>query len=295
MQGFAQSDRAAFTRIISVAHSVRCVLLRVYKRADRDQCTGVAAQVSFFFVLSVFPFFLVIAAIIGSLPLTAVWQPFVQWMFTYFPRLSQTMLFEAILDLSKWHTGIVSFGLVTTIWSASSGFVSLMEALSVAYGGKDTRSYWKKRVIAIVATLGSAIFFILSFGVWTVGQWARTTVDTEFKSFDLFQTAWRIAWWLFTLFLLCIGIDLIHYFLPDCGRKWRWFSPGTLFVALSFISASLGLNFYLGHNVMFPRIYGTLAGFIAVMLWIYIFIVILLIGAETDTAIAELNEHEVPS
>ena len=294
MQGFAQSDRAAFTRIISVAHSVRCVLLRVYKRADRDQCTGVAAQVSFFFVLSVFPFFLVIAAIIGSLPLTAVWQPFVQWMFTYFPRLSQTMLFEAILDLSKWHIGIVSFGLVTTIWSASSGFVSLMEALSVAYGAKDTRSYWKKRVIAIVATLGSAIFFILSFGVWTVGQWARTTVDTEFKSFDLFQTAWRIAWWLFTLFLLCIGIDLIHYFLPDCRRKWRWLSPGTLFVALSFILASLGLNFYLGHNVMFPRIYGTLGGFIALMLWIYISTVILLIGAETDTAIAELNKHEVP-
>ena len=295
MQGFAQSDRAAFTRIISVAHSVRCVLLRVYKRADRDQCTGVAAQVSFFFVLSVFPFFLVIAAIIGSLPLTAVWQPFVQWMFTYFPRLSQTMLFEAILDLSKWHTGIVSFGLVTTIWSASSGFVSLMEALSVAYGAKDTRSYWKKRVIAIVATLGSAIFFILSFGVWTVGQWARTTVDTEFKSFDLFQTAWRIAWWLFTLFLLCIGIDLIHYFLPDCRRKWRWLTPGTLFVAFSFILASLGLNFYLGHNVMFPRIYGTLGGFIALMLWIYISTVILLIGAETDTAIAELNKHEVPS
>ena len=295
MQGFAQSDRAAFTRIISVAHSVRCVLLRVYKRADRDQCTGIAAQVSFFFVLSVFPFFLVIAAIIGSLPLTAVWQPFVQWMFTYFPRLSQTMLFEAILDLSKWHTGIVSFGLVTTIWSASSGFVSLMEALSVAYGAKDTRSYWKKRVIAIVATLGSAIFFISIFGLWTVAHWARSTVSTEFKSSDLFQTPWRIAWWLFTLFLLCIGIDLIHYFLPDCRRKWRWLSPGTLFVAFSFILASLGLNFYLGHNVMFPRIYGTLAGFIALMLWIYMSTVILLIGAETDTAIAELNKHEAPS
>ena len=295
MQGFAQTDRAGFTRIISVAHSVRSVLLRVYKRADRDECTGIAAQVSFFFVLSLFPFFLVLAAIIGSLPLTKVWQPFVQWMFTYFPRLSQTMLFEAILDLSKWHTGIVSFGLVTTIWSASSGFVSLMEALSVAYGAKDTRSYWKKRMIAIVATLGSAIFFVLSFGLWTFGQWARSTVGTEFKTFDLFQTPWRIAWWLFTLFLLCIGIDLIHYFLPDCRRKWRWLSPGTLFVAFSFILASLGLNFYLGHNVMFPRIYGTLAGFIALMLWIYVSTVILLIGAETDTAIAELNKQEAPS
>ena len=277
---------------MSAAHSLRCVLLRVYKRADRDECTGIAAQVSFFFVLSLFPFFLVIAALIGSLPSTTLWQPFVQWMFTYFPRLSQTMLFEAIVDLSKWHTGIVSFGLLTTIWSASSGFVSLMEALSVAYGAKDTRSYWKKRVIAIVATFGSAIFFLSSFGLWTVGHWARGTVATEFAPFESLETPWKIAWWLFTLFLLCIGIDLIHYFLPDCPRKWRWFSPGTLFVAFSFVLASLGLNFYTGHNVMFPRIYGTLAGFIALMIWIYISTVILLIGAETDTVISELNKRE---
>jgi membrane protein len=274
---------------MSAVHSALSVVLQVYERADRDQCTGIAAQISFFFVLSLFPFFLVIAAIIGSLPAGTLWQPFVQWMFTYFPRLSQTMLFETILDLDKWRTGIVSFGLVTTIWSASSGFVSLMEALSVAYGGRDNRSYWKKRMIAVVATLGSAVFFISSFGLWTVGHWARGTVATEFGPLDSLHTPWRIAWWLFTLFLLCIGIDLVHYLLPVSPRPWRWLSPGTLFVALSFVLASLGLNFYTGHNVMFPRIYGTLAGFIAFMLWIYISTVILLIGAETDTAIAELN------
>jgi len=267
----------------------------VYKRADRDECTDIAAQVSFFFVLSLFPFFLVIAAIIGSLPSATLWQPFVQWMFTYFPRLSQNMMFEAILGLGKWRIGIVSLGLGTTIWSASSGFVSLMKALSVAYGAKDTRGYWKKRLLAIVATLGSVAFFISSFGLWTVGHWARSTVGPEFKSLNFFQTPWRVAWWLFTLFLLCIGVDLIHYFLPDRRRKWRWLSPGTLFVAISFILASIGLNFYIDHNVMFPRIYGTLAGFIALMLWIYTSIVILLIGAETDTAIAELNKHEAPS
>lgn len=277
---------------MSAGHRVRSVLLRVYERVDRDECIGIAAQVSFFFVLSLFPFFLVIAALIGMLPSTTLWQPFVAWMFTYFPHLSRTMLFEAILDLRRWRAGVVSFGLATTIWSASSGFVSLMQALSVTCGAKDTRSYWKRRVIAIMATLGSAVFFVSSFGLWTVGHWAHGTVDTEFRTVDLFQTPWRIAWWLFTLFLLCIGIDLIHYSLPNCERRWRWWSPGTLFVALSFIVASLGLNFYTDHNVMFPRIYGTLAGFIALMLWIYFSTVILLIGAETDTVIAELNKHE---
>jgi uncharacterized BrkB/YihY/UPF0761 family membrane protein len=128
-------------------------------------------------------------------------------------------------------------------------------------------------------------FFVSCFGLWTVGRWAHGTVISEFRSFDLFHTHWKIAWWLFTLFLLCLGIDFINYFLPDCAREWRWLCPGTIFVASAFSLTSLGLDFYLRHSVMFPRVYGTLAGFIILMMWIYISTLILLIGAETDTAV----------
>jgi membrane protein len=277
-------------QLLSAVGSVSKVLDRTYRRVLRDECLDIAAQVSFFFVLSMFPFFLVVASIIGFLPTTQLWEPFVEWIFTYFPRLAESSLFDTILDLSKWHKGILSFGIVVAIWSASSGFVSLMEALSVAYGAKDTRGYWKKRAIAILTTLGSAVFILLSFGLWTLGHWAHGTVENAYKWFAIFESPWKIAWWLFTLLLLCVGVDLINYFLPNCPRPWRWLSPGTLFVALTFGLASIGLNFYVRHNVTLPRIYGTLAGFIIFMLWIYIDVIILLIGAETDTAVAELHK-----
>jgi membrane protein len=287
MEVLARSHKTVPGRVVALGLRLRNVLRRIYRRVQRDECTDIAAQVSFFFVLSLFPFFLVIAAIIGWLPSTTIWESFVEWIFTYFPRLARAGVLDAILSLSKWHTGILSIGVVTTIWSASSGFVSLMEALSVAYGAKDSRSYWKKRAIAIAATLGSALFFISSFGLWTFGHWAHGTFTAEFSSSGVFQTPWKIAWWLFTLFLLCLGIDLLNYFLPDGPRPWRWFSPGTLFVAIAFIVASLGLDLYIRHNVMFPRIYGTLAGFVILMIWIYMSTVILLVGAETDSAMAE--------
>jgi membrane protein len=290
MQGVTQIHKTPLNRVVAVSQSVRVVLDRTYGRVKRDDCLDVAAQVSFFFVLSLFPFFLVIAAIIGFLPSTEVWEPFVEWVFTYFPRLSRTILFDAILSLSKWHTGVLSVGILTAVWSASSGFVSLMEALSVAYGTKDTRGYWKKRAIAIATTIGAAVFILFSFGLWTLGHWTHGTFDNEYKWFAIFQTPWKIAWWLFTLILLCLGIDLINYFLPNCAHPWRWLSPGTIFVALAFIVSSFGLNFYARYNVTFPHIYGTLAGFIILMLWIYIAVVILLIGAETDTAMSEMRE-----
>jgi membrane protein len=290
MQGMRAIGNAAISGLASAVRCVPQVFDRTYGRVLRDECLDIAAQVSFFFVLSMFPFFLVVASIIGFLPATKLWEPFVQWIFTYFPRLTGSLLFEAVLGLNKWHTGILSFGIVTAIWSASSGFVSLMEALSVAYGAKDTRGYWKKRAIAIATTLGAAVFVLLSFGLWTLGHWAHGTVANVYKWLALFESPWKIAWWLFTLFLVCVGTDLINYFLPNCARPWRWLSPGTVFVALTFVLASFGLNFYVRHNFMLPQIYGTLAGFIIFMLWIYIVVVILLIGAETDTAMVEMHK-----
>jgi membrane protein len=269
--------------------SIPRVIPQIWRRVERDHCADLAAEVSFFFVLSLFPFFLVMAALVGWLPSTDLWQSFAQWVIAYFPRLSQRLLLSTILDLRHGYTGFLSVGLVTTLWSASSGFMSLMDALTIAYGRRDSRSYWKKRAIAIVATLGGAVFFILSFGVWTALHLAAVAASPEFGSIFAFEAKWKIAWWVLTTVLLFLGIDLINYFLPDVKCPWRWFSPGPLFSVISLAVASLGLNLYVRFSPMLPRVYGTLAGFIILMIWIYVATLALLIGAETDKAVDELK------
>ena len=94
---------------------------------------------SFYFVLSLFPFFMIIAGFVGLLPSTTLWQNFAQWITDYLPTQSRRVVFETILDLSRGSAGFLSFGLIATLWSASSGFVGLMESLSRAYGSSDTR------------------------------------------------------------------------------------------------------------------------------------------------------------
>ncbi len=282
-----------FARGRPLAEIVKAVFVRTWRRVMRDDCADLAAQVSFYFVLSLFPFFLVIAAIIGWLPYTSIWGSFVEWSFTYLPRLSRSGLFETILGLGKWHRGLLSFGLVGTIWSASSGFVSLMEAMSVAYGAQDKRSFWKKRAIGVAATIGAALFFVLTFGLWSVGRWAEGTVTSRLAIGGLFKSGWSFAWWVMTLALLCLLIDLLNYFLPNCPRPWKWMTPGTFLVAGAFVLASIAVNLYARYNAMLPQVYGALAGFIVLLLWIYVATLILLIGAETDTAMAEIEKHGV--
>jgi membrane protein len=265
------------------------LIVRVWKQLDSDACADLAAQVSFYFILSLFPFFLVMASFLGWIPTTTRWDKFVDWITAYFPWEARNLLLTTMLQLSHGYAGFLSFGLLVTIWSASSGFMSLMEALTVAYGTRDHRSYVKKRFVAICATIVAALFIILSFALWNLGHLIQATVSQDLKFFVLFQMQWRFIRWIVTLVLMCIGINLINHFLPDVRHPWKWFTPGTLLVALSFIGATIAFELYLAHGSSVPTLYGALAGFIVLMLWIYLANLILLIGAETDTAWRELK------
>jgi len=265
------------------------LIRRIWYRLNLDDCPDLAAQMSFYFVLSLFPFFLVLASLLGWIPTTDRWEPFAQWVTGYFPDQARLLVLTSMLDLSHGYASFLSLGLLATIWSASSGFVSLMEALSTAYGVKDCRSYLRKRVIAIFATLVAAVFILSSFALWNLGHLAAGLISNDFRYFVLFQTQWKFARWFATLVLVFIGIDLVNYFLPAAHRPWRWLTPGTVFVGLAFAVGTFGLNLYLAYGSNLPRIYGAIAGFIVLMLWIYAATLILLIGAETDTAIRELR------
>ena len=262
------------------------LLRKVWADTLTNDCLDLAAQASFYFVLSLVPFFLVIAAVLGWLPSTDLWHNFAQWITDYLPRDAQRLVFATILDLTQGHTRFFSLGLLTMLWTSSSGFVSLMESLSVAYGVEETRSFLKKRTIAICATVVGGAFAIASFGLLAFGHWIAQAISFRL---DSVRVPWEIARWVATLALMFLGLALLNYFLPDGHRPWRWITTGTSVVALTYITASAGFNFYLRHFNSYPRLYGTLAGFIILMTWIYMSNVILLIGAETDHALDQMK------
>jgi membrane protein len=281
---FASHARRTWVRILRIT----------FKRFIDDNILDLAATVSFYFVLSLLPFLIVLAAFVGWLPSTNIWQSFAQWITDYFPARSRQIVFSTILDLTRGYTGIVSFGLLLAIWSASSGFMSLMEALCVACCGKDKRGYWRKRAVATVATLVASIFCILSFGLWTMGHWATRALFAEFERFGTFHLHWKVvAWWLGTVVLLSVGISLINYFLPDLKRSWRWFSPGNIFSVVGILLTTVGFNLFLRYSPTVPQVYTVLAGFVILMTWIYSVTLVILLGTELDTVVHEMRQKDL--
>lgn len=261
----------------------------IWADVQTDDCLDLAAQMSFYVVLSLFPFLLVIAAVIGWLPSTNLWHNFAQWITNYLPGDSRKLVFSTILDLSHGYSGFFSLGLVGTVWAASAGVSSLIDSLNVTYKAKETRSFWRRRAIAFSGTSLAAIFFIASFCALTFGHWAATSLSLDLKGIHSLRVPFEIARWLATLLLICLALDLMNHFLPNITRPWRWVTPGRLFVSLTWVGASIAFNFYVRYFANYPRLYGALAGFIVLMMWIYIASLILLIGVEMDNAMELLK------
>jgi membrane protein len=256
----------------------------IWADVQTDDCLDLAAQMSFYIALSLFPFLLVIAAVIGWLPSTSLWHDFAQWITNYLPADSRKLVFSTILDLTHGYSGFFSLGLLGTIWAASAGVSSLIDSLNVTYGVKETRSFWKRRAIALTGTGLAAFFFIASFCILAFGHWAAS-LYLDLNGTHALRVPCEIARWLATLLLICLALDLMNYFLPNITRPWRWLTLGRLFVSLTLVGASIAFNFYLRYFANYPKLYGALAGFIALMIWIYIASLILLIGVEMDNAL----------
>lgn len=259
----------------------------IWQRIQADDCFDLAAQISYFFSLSLLPFCLVLAVVVGWLPSTYLWKSFATWIVTYMPRGSQHLMFSTILGLVHYSAGFLSLGLITALWSASSGFVSLMESLSVVYCGRDSRSYLRKHVIATCVTVLAMLFALASFGLVAFSHWGADWFSSQIGRLQISPGEWAVGRWIGAIIVMSLAVDLANFFLPDGKRRWHWLTPGTAFVVLTLAASSAGFNVYVQHFSSYPRVYGALGGFIILMLWIYIASLIMLVGAETDRAIEQ--------
>jgi membrane protein len=240
-----------------------------------------AAEVSFYFVLSYFPFLLVVTVLLTWLHKTSGLITFSHWLTNYMPTTARNTVVATIQQLSTDAGRFFSLGLLLTLWSASTGFLSLMQALTDIYGQQERRSYLQRRGIAIITTFVAAIFLLACFGVWRVGHLLGGVVSRDVV---LFSTRWTLIRFGVTLAMICLAADLMNYFLPARRLPWRWVTPGTLLTAFCFVIASALFSVYVNHNANMAKIYGALTGFIVVMLWIYIVTLSILLGAQADAA-----------
>lgn len=160
----------ATVRLRSQRRGPFAVLHEIWAEILRDELVNLAAEMAYFFILALFPFFVLLGALAGFLPYTNLWTNVTHEIVQHFPLDARDLALQTLLNLAHKNKTFLSIGFIATVWASSSGLVSLMENLSRAYNVAETRGFWKKRLIAVGILVVTSGFFFASFGLLTVGH-----------------------------------------------------------------------------------------------------------------------------
>jgi membrane protein len=257
---------------------------RTWKEAGEDNVMGRAAELAYYFLLALFPLLIFLLSLVSFIP--SAQQTIFVWLSRLMPRDAQKLIadwVETVFDTRSG--GLLSFGVLFTLWAASTGMVALMEALNAAYEVKEGRPYWKARLVALGLTVAVCLLIIGGATLITFGGQSATWLADWLGVGRQFGTIWPFIRYLLGLGMLMVGLGAIYYFAPNARQRWKWITPGAVFAVVLLVVASYLFSFYLRFAPSYDATYGSIGAVIVLMLWLYLLGVIIFIGAEINSEI----------
>jgi membrane protein len=271
------------------ARGLKDVFWRVFAALTEDRITLIAAGVTYYLLLALFPAASALVSIYGFVSDPAAIVDRISFLSTVMPADGLKIFLDQVAALASERGSTLSIGLIgglaLALWSANNGMKALFEAMNVAYAEQEKRSIIRVNLISLVFTLGAlflAIVILIAMGIvpavlsylW-LDRWAELII--------------RIARWPIMMLFVAGGIMALYRFGPSREpAKLRWLTWGAGFATIFWFAASLGVSFYLSNIANYNATYGTLGALIGFMVWTWISVIIVIAGAEIN---AEL-EHQ---
>lgn len=276
---------------LHVPLSWRDVAVRTGKKIAADNILGWSAELSYYFFLALFPALLFFVALASFFPVDNLMDQVLGALSRFAPGDVLTIVRDQLLQISKNNnSGLLTFGLLSTLWSASSGMSAAMSVLNRAYHVDEGRSWWRVRLTAVLLTIALALFVLVSFALVLVGPTLAEKVADWIHLGSVFAWTWKIAQWPVVVALMITGVAVVYYVAPDVQQEWVWITPGSVFATIMWLLASLGFKWYVSAFANYQKTYGAIGAVIVALLWFYVSGLAMLAGAEMNTVL----EHASP-
>ena len=250
-----------------------------------DDITALAAQVTYYLLLSFFPFLLLLLGMIGYSDLKST--DVLIYLSKIMPKSSFDLIYTTVISVFDSTSGnLVSLSIIGLIWSGSSGFRAIIKGLNKAYDEKETRAYWKTLIISILFMIGLVLVIIAAVALVVFGQMIGGVIVHRFPVSSKFILNWDIIRYLVTLVGMVFIFASLYHFTPCRRLTWREVMPGATFSTLGWLISSLGFAYYVNNFNNYSSVYGGIGGVIVLMLWLYITSIIILLGGEVNALLA---------
>lgn len=282
------------------------VVGRITHEWREDRVSGLAAEVAFFALLSLFPTLLAVTAALGSIEAVAGRDVAARAEAEVIEFLRRVLTDEAAdtVDAVEGlfrdsNPGVVTIGVVSALWAASRGFAAVVNALDVVYDLDDRRSYLVRRAVGLGLAVGTIAVTAVMLAMLVVGPLLGTgrEIADDLGLGGAFATLWNWFRWPVAVSVMVAWAATVFHVGPNHRTPWRWDLPGAVLTAVAWALLSIGLRVYLSVAVGTDQVLGLLGGTLIVMLWFYLLAAGLLLGGELNAVLvarAGLHDADVP-
>lgn len=272
--------------------SWREIVTRTVKETVADDCLGLAAQLSYYLFLAVFPAILFLLAVGSFFPLQDLTGDIVGLLQPVTSPEVVTLLAEQMQRISQQEDGgLLTFGVLAALWSSSAAMVAVTSSLNAAYDIDEGRPWWKVRLIAIGLTVALSVFFLISFTLVLAGPSIAEYLGRTLQLGGVVEWTWKILQWPIAFLLVTTAIAIVYYVAPDAEQDWVWISPGAVVATLLWLVASLAFKVYVTSFSDYNATYGAVGGVMVLLLWFYVSSLAILVGAEMNAEIEHASPH----
>lgn len=265
------------------------IFWRVVREISEDRVMLIAAGSAFYLLLALFPALAAFVSLYGIIsdPTTVAQQ--IQFLTGLIPAGTLEMVNSQLTSLATQSHNTLSFGflfsLAVALWSTNNGVKTLFEALNVAYEETEKRGFIRLNLVTFAFTLSALLLGIVVL--------ASTALVPAFLAFfplgNLIDALIRILRWPLQLIFVSSGIIVLYRYGPSRARaKWRWITWGGIFATVVWFAMSIGFSYYLQNFANYNAVYGSLGAVVGFMMWAWLSMTIVLIGAELNSEI----EHQ---
>jgi membrane protein len=271
-------------------------LIRLQREMGYDDAMGMAAQIAFYAMLGLFPFMIFVLSVISMFPVDLDLQAYLlESLNDQMPSEAANYVTNIVMDLlPQQNQGLLSFGLLASLWGASMAIGALITTINRAYNIRPRRNIAQQKVLSIVLTLGLSAMWLLAVTIILVGP------ELTQKLFQLMHIASETnTFWtsvrLPMAFLLNLGaLSILYYVAPEAKQRFRWILPGAVTSTILWFGASQVFRYFLQNFGQYNKTYGSLATVVILMIWLWIWGLLFLLGAEINALMKRKEEDDPP-
>ena len=263
------------------------VLSRIWRETWKDNIFGRAAELSYYFLFSLFPLLLLLTAVLGYLAATGeqLREGLYAMAARFLPGSAYQVVDQTVREITTGpQLQLISVGAIVAVWSATNAMRSIMDGLNAAYEVREDRPWWKWLLVSIGLTFALAVLSVAALVVLLYGKGIANLLANRFGLSGAFQTLWSLFEWPFIASCVLVAFCLVYRFGPSLAyNKWKWILPGAVVGTALWLAVSFGFRIYLAHFDTYNKTYGSLGAVIILMFWFYLSGAAMLIGGEVNS------------